>query len=277
LLAIIDGDVLAYQACRTRWNQKARQIDDTILVELDAEGKKVPAVFTEEEDALYLRQSWDNFVSDVQDLLDKLYCTEYLMAVKGENNYRDQLYPLYKANRHTDPKYHNKFVPFIRQLAVFEGLAVPSHGREADDLVRIWAEEARSAGKEFIVCSIDKDLRCIPGEHFITHYDPAKQLQVTVTPEEARRFYYQQLIQGDPVDNIPGIPGVGKVKAAKMVADCDDETELQEIVVSQYIMAYGDEWYDYFVSNAKMIHIQTRLDDYFDCRNWPIIKELCSS
>lgn len=273
MLAIIDGDVLAYQACRNRWSRRP----DQMFVQLDAEGNRIDPEFTREEDAKYLMASWENFKKDLNNLLERLYCTEYLMTVKGDDNYRLVLYPEYKMNRHADPSKQNKFVPAIRELAVMEEFAIPAHGREADDLMRIWAEEARRADKEYIICSIDKDLRCIPGKHWIMHYEPEKQRLIDISAEEAIRHYYEQLLKGDPTDNIPGVPRVGEVKAAKLLSNCEDEYEMQEVVVSEYLAAYGDDWFHYFLINAKLIHLQTHHDDYFDCSSWPIIQELIMS
>jgi DNA polymerase-1 len=180
-------------------------------------------------------------------------------------------------NRHGKPSTNPaaEFVPSLRELAVFEGYAVPSDGREADDLLRTWANEARRAGKDYIICSIDKDLRCIPGKHYWMHFQPEKQMMLEISEEQAKRFYYEQLLKGDPTDNIPGVPRIGEVKASKIITACDTEAEMQEAVVEQYVIAYGDVWYDYFISNAKLIHLQNHYHDFFDCRHWPIIKELC--
>jgi 5'-3' exonuclease len=89
------------------------------------------------------------------------------------------------------------------------------------------------------------------------------------------RHYYQQLLKGDPTDNIPGVPRVGEVKAAKILAPFTTEKDFQEQVVEQYLLAYGEfEWKDYLLSNAKMIHLQRDKDDYFNFKQWPIIQEL---
>ena len=159
----------------------------------------------------------------------------------------------------------------LRKLAVAEDYAIESVGREADDLLRIWAEQARAAGDPYIICSIDKDLKCIPGKHFLMH----KKEIIEISELEALRHYYEQLLKGDPTDNIPGVPRVGQVKAEKILAPFNTEQEFQEQVVEQYLMAYGeDKWKDYLLSNAKMIHLQKHESDYFSFDSWPIIKEL---
>lgn len=271
-IAIIDGDVLCYAACKPRWQKKANLEDGFSVISLDDEGKRIPLEFTKDEDRYYLEESWDNFKKDLQNLLDTIYCTEYIMAVANFNssNFRRQLYPEYKLNRHADPNKQNIFVPVLRRLAVAEDLAIPADGREADDLIRIWAEQARAANIDYIICSIDKDLKCIPGRHWLMH---KKQL-IEISEEDALRHYYQQLLKGDPTDNIPGVPRVGEVKAAKILEPFSLESEFQEAVVSEYIAAYGDEWKEYLLSNGKMIHLQKHDNDYFTLETWPIVKEL---
>ena len=271
MLAIIDGDVLAYQACRTRFSDDFDHVSGFEVVHLDEDGDKE---FTTESDLRYLEECWENFKGDLDLLTSKLYCDDYLMAVKGDDNFRNIMYPDYKMNRHADPKKQNKFVPMLRKRAIEEGYAIPSDGREADDLLRIWAEECESAQVDYIVCSIDKDLRCIPGRHYIMHFIPEKQVVIDVSKREAMQHYYEQLLKGDPTDNIPGVPRVGEVKAKKFIAACLNEQEMQETVVEQYLIAYGDDWYSYFLSNAKMIHLQRYWEDYFTCEHWPIIQEL---
>lgn len=277
MLAIIDGDILCYQACEARWKQRCE--NGTLIVSLDQEGNELPFEYSKEEDEKYLRKSWEAFKKELQNLLDTVYATDFVMAVKGEGNFRDLLYPEYKSNRKKHPDKANHFVNFMRELAVMEDIAIPSVGREADDLVRIWAEEARAAGQDYIVCTIDKDLRCIPGNYYqmpiktSAFVKPGKFFQIS--EEEACRFYYEQLLKGDPTDNIPGVPKIGPVNATKILAPFNKEEEFQEAVVDQYLLAYGeDQWLDYLNSNGKMIHIQKTVDDYFDCLSWPIVQEL---
>lgn len=269
-IAIIDGDVLCYQACKPRWEKKARIQDGMSFVSLDDDGKRIPLEYTKEEDKEYLKECWDNFKIKLEELLDEVFCTEYLMAVKGPGNFRNLLYPEYKLNRHADPTKQNQFVPILRKLAVAEDFAIEANGREADDLMRIWAEQALESSDPYIICSIDKDLKCIPGKHYLMH----KKTFIDVSPEEALRHYYEQLLKGDPTDNIPGIPRVGEVKASKMLAPYSTEEEFQIAVVDQYIAAYGDEWAEYLLSNGKMIYLQKECSDYFNFNNWNVVKEL---
>jgi 5'-3' exonuclease len=279
ILLIIDGDVLCYQACKARWQTKVQyqtvtsldgEEQEVPIIELDEDGKRKSLEYTKEEDAKYLRECLDNVKKDFQELCDRFYATDVLMGVKGEDNFRNLMYEGYKMNRHKDPNKQNSFVPILRKLLVHEELAVEAHGREADDLMRVWAEEARSKGIDFIICSIDKDLRCIPGKH----YNMKKQELTEVSEEDAHRLFYEQLLKGDPTDNIPGIPRVGDVKAKRLLADVSVEDEFQYVVVDEYMKAYGDEWLEYLLANGKMLYLQKDMNDYFCCSHWDIIRSI---
>lgn len=271
MLAIIDGDVLAHQCVQDRWWTLLKRKQEAInYIRLDAEGRKIPVTFTKEEQSIIMEEGWSSFERILDDLLEATYAKSYVMAMKSPDNFRSVLYPEYKMNRHSDPSKMNPFVPKIRQLSIMSEIAIEAHGMEADDLIRIWATEAEQAGDPYVICSIDKDLDCIPGTHYSMKYKEIYQ----VTHIDGMRHYYEQMLKGDQTDNIPGIPKVGPVKAAKMLAGTTTEEEMQEIVVSQYIDAYGDDWKNFLLSNGKMIHIMRTPTDYFSISDWTIVKEL---
>ena len=270
-LALIDGDVLAYHACKPRWEAKSK-MRGVNYVSLDWDGSKIPLEFSKEEDAKYMEQSWNNFQNGLRLLIEESWSDDYLMAVKGKDNYRYDVYEDYKAPRHiAQEKKPNEVVPALRELAVMSDLAIASHGREADDMLRIWANESRAINQEYVICSIDKDLLCIPGLHFNMKHKTLTE----ITLSQANRHYYEQLLKGDPTDNIPGVKGVGNVKAAKLISHVDTVEEFQEIVVETYIEVYGEvAWENELLANGKMIHLQEHAEDYFNFSNWPIVKEL---
>jgi 5'-3' exonuclease len=266
MLALIDGDVVAYNACKPRWQTKA--VNGVVLRNLDEHGRHIPLEYSDEENKKYLRESWDNFQIDLEEIISATFATDYLMTVKGDDNYRYKLFPDYKANRTKNVQSElNKFVPTLRKLSVSAGMSIEATGREADDLLRIWALQARAAGDPFIVCSIDKDLMMIPG----LHYRMKEKEIIEVTVEDAKRRYYEQILKGDPTDNIPGAPGIGDVKAKKLLKDCTTDEEFQEVIVECYMGRLGDSWYNDLLCNIKLIHLQTAPDDFFSVKDWPVL------
>jgi DNA polymerase-1 len=264
---IVDGDPLCYLACAPRYKQGS-------AIQLDENGNKIPLEFTKEEDTKYFMQSWKNLEKKVEELKEKLFCNTLLMAVQDDTkkikNYRKMMYPEYKMNRHKDPSKQNLFVPKLRKLLVKGGYAIVAEGREADDYVRTWALEARAAKEDYVVVSLDKDLQCIPGKF----YNVKTEELIEISEWDALKNYYRQLLMGDSSDNIPGLPGIGPKTADKLLLGAFDEEEMQEIVVMNYLEKFEDDWYDMLLSNAKMLHIQTHLNDYFSFDSWPLVQEL---
>jgi 5'-3' exonuclease len=266
---IIDGDVLCYMACDPRWREKILKVNNVEYVSLEANGRIRPPEFTIEEDEAYLKKSWKNLQNDLQSLFDTFFTNDHLTAVKGPGNFRNLIYEDYKLNRHQDPQIANKFVPTLREMCVRQDIAVKATGREADDLMRIWAEQCRQTGEDYVICTIDKDLRCIPGKY----YNMKNKTLEDISEIEALRHFYEQLLKGDPVDHIPGLPGVGPKRATSILSGAFCEEDFQEIVVANYLEKYGEDWYSYLLSNGKMLYLQKHPEDYFKL-DWDIVKEL---
>ena len=253
-ICLIDADVVAYMACENRYKNSQGQI----LVTLEER------VFTEEENAAYLSKAWLRFQEIILELCELCFTNDYKAAVKGEGNFRNDIYPEYKSNRHADPKKRNPFVPTLRKMAVDAGMAVAAHGMEADDLLRMWQQECKSKQEPYVICSIDKDLKCIPGRHYLMH----KNEFLDVSEAEAVRFYYEQLLKGDPTDNIKGIPKVGDVKAKKYLAGDSTEAQFQYTVSEAYQGYFGNDWEKELLLNGQLIHLKKTVDDTFSLANW---------
>ena len=274
-IALIDGDVIAYRACQPRGPIQVNKYGFK-AVKGDVTAPKKVITYTPEEDEAYIEESWERFQSMTMDLREMASADYFMMAVKGPNNFRDLIFPQYepdangnlskgyKANRNKYPEHRNPFVPRMRQMAVDHGIAIAAHGREADDFLRIWATEAEQAGDTYTVASIDKDLKCIHGRHLLID----KRVLMTVTKNYATRFFYEQLLQGDPTDNIPGIPGIGPKKAEALLEAYDTEHEFQAVVIEAYQEKIGDDWESNLLANGKLLYLQKNPNDYFNIRGW---------
>lgn len=258
MILLVDGDIFAYNACKSR-------------VKVDEHGNKFWQTsyeghggFSDEENDKYLEDSYKEFRRLIVGAKEKFYADVMLVAVKAGDCFRDDIYSEYKANRRKPPELSNPFVPIIRDRAVGEGLAVPSINLEADDLISTWAYQAMHAGDPYIIATIDKDLDCIPGRH----YNPRKEVDYMVSVEEARKFFYTQLLMGDPTDNIPGIPGIGPAKAKSLLEGIDDEDEQQVVVQLSYQDFFGEDWRNQLLSNGKMLYLQKHPSDFFTLKGW---------
>jgi DNA polymerase-1 len=168
--------------------------------------------------------------------LNETGADEFSIFLSGDTNFRKQIYPEYKANR-TQPK--PRFLKEVKDYLFEKYAAEWSDGCEADDLLGI----AQCTGTDTIICSIDKDLRMIPGKHYSFEISGKSNLGkewvrpmeiCEVSPFDGLRRFYTQLLVGDATDNIKGASGIGKVKAERILAGCTTEQELFEAVEAHY-------------------------------------------
>jgi DNA polymerase-1 len=174
----------------------------------------------------------------IDDILLATHASEMYVALSGENNFRYQVFPEYKANRLTmdRPQYLTQCKDYLEQ----QYNAVRSDGCEADDLLGIRQCEGI---QQTIICSLDKDLRQIPGQHYSWEISggvvgknrwtkPAEF--ANVTREDGLKFFYYQLLIGDATDGLKGVSGIGKVKANRILDGLTTEQEMFEAVRDAY-------------------------------------------
>jgi len=147
---------------------------------------------------------------------------KYLSFLSGENNFRKVINPEYKANRKDiiKPIYLND----CKQYLIDEFKSIVTDGYEADDALGFNQTE------ETVICSIDKDLMMIPG----MHYNFIKHEYHEVSELDGLKQFYRQMLIGDTADNIFGVKGIGKVKAAKLIDPLITEEEMFELVQVYY-------------------------------------------
>jgi len=151
---------------------------------------------------------------------------EYIAVAFDESlssSFRTEIYPEYKANRDpAPPELKRQFEQcrrYVRALGVME-LGSPRY--EADDLIGTLVEHGRRQGRPSTIVSRDKDLTQLLGRDDVfwdfagkgkLGYDeiPAS---FGVWPEQIADFL---ALAGDAVDNIKGVPGVGKKTAEKLL------------------------------------------------------------
>jgi DNA polymerase-1 len=152
----------------------------------------------------------------------------------ARKNYRNDIYPEYKANRDEPPEELRPQFGLIREATVAFGLpSIELEGYEADDLIATYAREAEAKGIETIVVSSDKDLMQLVREH-VHMFDPMKD-QVIGPDEVMAKFGVTpdkvvdvQSLAGDSTDNVPGVPGIGVKTAALLLDEYGDLDTLLE-------------------------------------------------
>ena len=136
---------------------------------------------------------------------------------------RHQAYKEYKAHRPPMPDELSAQLPFVSRL--IDALRIPRlimEGYEADDLIATVAVKAAAEKLPVVIVSTDKDLYQLITPS-ITLYDAMKD-QFIGPAEVAERFGVEPAqmvdllgLMGDPVDNVPGVPGIGEKTAAALI------------------------------------------------------------
>lgn len=149
-------------------------------------------------------------------------------------NFRNEIYPEYKANRTETPEDLIPQFPLIREAT--EAFSIPSlelEGYEADDLIATYARLAREQGRPVTIVSSDKDLMQLI-EDGVRMFDPMKYKfmgegevldKFGVTPDKVVAV---QALAGDSTDNVPGVPGIGVKTAALLINEYGDLESLLE-------------------------------------------------
>ena len=256
--ALIDQDMILYQAAFS-----AQFKDD--------EGEELILPF---ESA---KESMDKLIADI---LDAVGADSHTLFITGKGNFREAIAKkeVYKDSRKEKEKpFHYENLKAYSRVCLG---AVVVEGMEADDAMVIeqCAYKGRFGEEETIICSRDKDLRMCPGWHYswechnqpertphfvepLGEYDPKyKQVVSKKTGVESTvfnkleatglRLFYAQILMGDRVDTIPGLPGVGAKGAYDALVGCVSEMEMYLVCLGMYADKYVDEAYEAFSEHA---------------------------
>jgi len=151
---------------------------------------------------------------------------EYMAVLFDESltsSFRSAIYPAYKANREPAPLELKRQFRQCREFTKALGIMECGHPEyEADDLIGTLVEAGRRAGCASTIVSRDKDLAQLVSKQDVfwdfagrgkLGYDEIPGV-FGVWPEQIADFL---ALAGDAVDNIPGVPGIGKKTAAALL------------------------------------------------------------
>ena len=163
-----------------------------------------------------------NFISN----LGRDYKSDYILFSidsKGKN-FRNEIYPEYKANRSEAPEDLKTQLPIAIELIKEMGFkSIEKEGFESDDIIASITKIAKQKGIKVIIVTHDKDMYQLIDDDKVSIYDPRKKL--VINEEEAfkkfevhpKDFINFQALLGDSSDNVPGVKGVGQKTASKLI------------------------------------------------------------
>jgi len=162
----------------------------------------------------------------INNIFEKTGSDKYEMYIGGDNNFRKEIYPLYKANRANMKK--PMWLEDCREHLMVKWGAKIINGMEVDDMCGIRMSCVHSIAP--ICVSLDKDLLQIPGRH----YNFVNDEHTIVSELEGMRRFYKQIILGDLSDNIPGYDGKYRDKVPKFIKAMQDPLDSLEEEVEMY-------------------------------------------
>jgi DNA polymerase-1 len=171
-----------------------------------------------------LLTGFTNFIATLQKQHESDYIV-FAIDSKGPT-FRNEIDPNYKANRSAPPEELSMQLPIA--IEWIDKMGYKTLGRigfEADDIIATVTRYAKEKDYNVRVVSHDKDLYQLIDDGKIVIVDAIKRksvdekacfLKYGVTPKQ---FIDYQSILGDSADNVPGIKGIGKVGAEKLLVE----------------------------------------------------------
>lgn len=153
----------------------------------------------------------------------------------------------YKGTRSKEkPQYYNALREYI--LDEFNNTTLV-YNQEADDQIGIDQHTGRYGHS--IICSLDKDLDMIPGQHYNWKknkiYETSDPGYLILDKGRKKllgggyKWFYAQLLLGDTSDNIPGLAGFGPVRVGELLDSAKTEVDCLKVVATQYRDKYRDK------------------------------------
>lgn len=243
--------MLSFENVQEVFDQKIREIEDACWA-------NEPSVlyFTADEKLIKLLNKQRK--RDGEDLLE--FKPNFRLEVAKSQPYKERksVRPLH---------YYN-----LRAYALQTYECVVANGMEADDRL---AMDSDRRDLTTILCSRDKDLRQVEGMNYSwecgaqpawgpKHVKGVGSLTLSEKGKlsgDGLKFFYSQIITGDKVDTIPGLPRGGPVLAHKTLKDCETEREMYDAVAALYEAKMGEGWETYLREQVDLLWMVRELDE----------------
>lgn len=265
--ALIDGDILVYRCGFAVQKTEYAAISGEFVEGIWDAHKDVPKEF-KDSNRVWKRTTVEPVENALQatkatleGILEKLQPDNFEIYLSGKRSFREKLAVTapYKGNRDLQekPKHYNA----IRDYLCSSWGASAGHERdfEADDLLGI---RLTVLGRDGVCVSIDKDLLQIPGRHFNWVTGEYRD----VSGKDGHLSLGVQILSGDRTDNVPGLTGIGEVKARKLLEHTVDPKDMLHRVRTAYRDGHqspevGDRRFN---ETGNLVYVLRSLDDSFD-------------
>ncbi len=207
-ILLIDGDQYLFRACAATERDTKWDDENHVLASNEVE-------------------AWETVAGSLNNIGDHFNSKDLVVTLSEGRCFRYTVDPTYKNHRAESRKplcYWD-----VRDRLIAEYKVVMLDGLEADDVMGILATKPGSDEK--IIVSRDKDMKTIPGKLW-----NGKDFSV-ISEAEADYFHLYQTLIGDTADGYKGCPGIGPVKAEKLLASINEDTPMAPLAMWKRVVA----------------------------------------
>jgi 5'-3' exonuclease len=235
MIVLVDADSLIWSSC---YKQK-EQPDDKQYHSIENAKLKFDEVF----------MKIINTIEETHEI-DKV-----LTFANALGNFRKQISKSYKANR-----IGREIPPILNELQAYvkeQYESISGYGVETDDVVATyWTNLTNTFGRnEVIIVSIDKDYKQLPC--LMYDYHIKKQCYYDISKEQSLYNFYEQMIIGDPADNVNFCKGYGVKWVDKAFKDLVSEYSLVKVIFSLFKKIYKHKAREKFIECKLLLKLKT--------------------
>lgn len=218
------------------------------------------------------------FANTVEKMLEEDKPTHIAVAWDThEPTFRHEIDEEYKANRPPQPEELKVGIPLMKEMLKAWGIPnIEQHGYEADDIIGTIANGANADDVDVMLVTPDKDFMQLVHDHIRMMKPDNKNGGFNIIDREGVKDYFgvypEKVIDvlamiGDTSDNIPGVPGIGKKGAPKLIkkygsleAAIEDAPNISGKRAREGLTEYGDQ----ALQAKEMVTIKTDVPEVQD-------------
>lgn len=220
------------------------------------------------------------YLNTIQSLKSSYKCKKVILALDGGYSYRKEIYPEYKQNR--KGKYNererllfnefiarfNDAIEHIKNTTIFKVIKLT--GVEADDIAAHICNNLNEYNLKHVwLISSDKDWLQLISEYvskfsFVTREEITHNNWYDHYDFDVSDYISLKCLHGDKGDNIPGIPGIGEIRAHNLIKEYGNALTIYNKLpikgTSKYIKNLNESG-DTILRNYKLMDLVQYADD----------------
>ena len=236
MILLVDADSLVFSSC---CKKRERPDDDY-----------------HQTDIAEARNKFDEQYMSIVNSLEEMYEIEKVMTFNGsKGNFRKYIGNQYKKNRD-----YSNLPPLLSEMHDYvksQYDSIVGYGVETDDMIaRYWKKLSEDTGRNNVmIVSIDKDYRQFPCLLYNYHY---KHKEIyDISEEQALYNFYEQMISGDPADNVNYFKGKGKKFCKKYYEDCYTEYQYRKQLYKLFKEKYKSKAKEKYSECYNLLKLRT--------------------